>query len=366
MGAQGLPKKMKAIQVQEFNKPYKVTTVPVPSIDPTDLLIKVGVASYCHTDSMVSAGTFGSKLPVTASHEGSGTVVAIGSDVHGFKEGDRVMCGIPLHPCGSCGDCLGPENQTQYCTNVEGMVGVHLDGCFAEYVRVDSRNATPLPDEVSLLSAAPLACAGRTVWRGVIQTGLKAGEWIAIVGAGGGLGHLGIQFAKALGLKVIAIDAQDKGLEISKHYGADVIADARQGKDAVIKVVHGVTNSQGADSTINLSDNSTAAGLACAVTKMHGTMIQIAQPDEVSVPFTELIFRDVRIHGSLVSSAEESKTMLDIIAKHGVKAKTNAFYGLDKIGDLVDMVHDGKILGKAVIVVDPEQLEAEKQLGAVY
>lgn len=364
--APSIPKEMKAIQVVEYNKPYKLNTVPVPSdLAPTDLLVKVAVASNCHTDGMVQAGTFSTALPCTASHEGAGTVVAVGSEVSGFAPGDRVMCGLPLHPCGACPDCLGPENQRQYCTNVE-MVGVHTNGCFAEYVKCDSQSTAKLPDEVSFMSAAPLACAGRTVWRSVLQTELKAGEWIALVGSGGGLGHLGVQFAKALGFKVVGIDARDEGLALTKEYGADVVADVRKGKEEVVKAVQAVTGGQGADATVCLSDHETAAGLACAVTKMHGRMVQIAQPDNVTIPFPEIIFRDIRIVGSLICSPEESKGMLDAIAKHGVTVKTNPFYGLDKIEDLVEMVHGGKIQGKAIIVVDNEQIEHEKKIGAKY
>lgn len=366
--APSIPKEMKAIQVVEYNKPYKINTIPVPSdLAPTDLLVKVAVASNCHTDSMVQAGTFATALPCTASHEGSGTIVAVGSEVSDFASGDRVMCGLPLHPCGACPDCLGPENRKQYCLNLKsGHIGVQTHGCFAEYVKCDSRSSTKLPDAVSFMSAAPLACAGRTVWRSVLQAELKAGEWIAFVGSGGGLGHLGVQFAKALGLKVIGIDARDEGISLTKQYGADVVADARNGKKEVVKVVQEVTGGQGADATVCLSDHETAAGLACAVTKMHGRMVQIAQPDNVSVPFAELIFRDIRIVGSLICSPEESKSMLDAIAKHGVTVKTNPFYGLDKIEELVEMVHGGKIQGKAIIVVDKEQLDHEKTIGAKF
>ena len=367
-----LPQSMKAVQVVEFNKPYQLRDVEVPSgLDSHDLLVKVAVASNCHTDGMVQSGVFGSatKLPQTASHEGAGTVVAVGgaeAEKRGFKVGDRVMCGLPLHPCGHCLDCLGPEGQTQYCTNIAGHVGVTEQGCFAEYVKVDSRSSTPLPNEVSFLSAAPLACAGRTVWRAVLQAELKAGEWLAIVGSGGGLGHLGCQFAKALGLNVIGIDARDEGLSLTKQNGADVVVDARKGKDAAVKEVQAITNGAGADATINLSDADSAAAIACAVTKMHGLMVQIAQPDNVVIPFPELIFRDIRVRGSLICSAEESKSMLKCIAQHGVTVKTNPFQGLDKIGDLVEMVHGGKIQGKAVIVVDPEQIEEEKKIGAKF
>jgi propanol-preferring alcohol dehydrogenase len=367
MATPSIPSTMRAIQVTEFHKPYQINTIPVPSdLGPHDLLVKVAVASNCHTDSMVLEGVFNSALPQTASHEGAGTVVSIGSDIQDFATGDRVMCGLPLHPCGYCKDCLGPEKQKQYCGNIDGHVGVTAQGCFAEFVKVDSRSSTKLPKEVSFMSAAPLACAGRTVWRSVLETELKAGEWICFVGSGGGLGHLGVQFAKALGLKIIGIDARDEGLALTKEYGADVVVDARKGKGEAVKAVQAVTGGFGADATVNLSDAQSAAGLACAVTKMHGLMVQIAQPDTVEIPFPELIFRDIRIRGSLICSPEESKSMLKCIAEHGITVKTNPFYGLDKIEDLVSMVHGGKIQGKAVIVIDDEQIKREKELGAKF
>lgn len=367
MPPQSIPQEMRAIQVTAYHAPYQINTIPVPSaLSPHDLLLKIAVASNCHTDSMVRDGIFHTALPVTASHEGAGTVVAVGSAVTNFSIGDRVMAGIPLHPCGRCHDCLGPERQVQYCEKIKGHVGVTTDGCFAEYARVDARSSTVLPDAVSFMSAAPLACAGRTVWRAVLQTELKAGEWVCFVGSGGGLGHLGVQFAKALGLKVIGIDARDEGLGLTKEYGADVVVDARKGKEEAVKAVREVTGGMGADATVNLSDASSAAGLACAVTKMHGLMVQIAQPDNIEIPFPEIIFRDIRVRGSLICSPEESKSMLKCIAEHGVTVKTNPFYGLDKIEDLVSMVHGGKIQGKAIIVVDNEQIKREKELGAKF
>jgi len=367
MGLKDIPQEMKAIQVVEFDKPYEINTVPVPKdLAPEDILVKIGVASNCHTDSMVQHGTFGTKLPVTASHEGAGTVVAIGDAVKNFKVGDRVMCGLPYHPCGRCQDCNGPETWRQYCTNIEGHSGVHRNGFFAEYALVDSKSSTPIPDEVTLESAAPLACAGRTIWNGVLEANLKSGEWIALVGSGGGLGHLGIQFARALGLNVVGIDARDEGLAMSKENGAHVVVDARKGKESVVAEVQKVTGGAGVDASITLSDADDAAGLACALTKMHGTMVQIAQPDNVTIPFAEFVFRDIRVKGSLLCSPEQSVSMLKFVAEHGIKVKTNPFYGLDKIKELVELVHGGKIQGKAIIVVDEEQIKREKELGAKY
>lgn len=357
---------MKAVQVTQYSKSYSVNTVLVPhDLGPYDLLVKIAVASYCHTDSMVAAGVFGTSLPVTASHEGTGTVAKVGSHVTDFMTGDRVLCGLPLHPCNACPDCLGPEeSHRQYCVKTDGHVGVHVNGCFAEYVKVDSRSTTPLPDKVSFVSAAPLACAGRTVWRSVLQADLKAGQWLAIVGSSGGLGHLGIQFAKkAKGLKVVAIDARDEGLQLSTECGADLVVDVRKGKAEVVAEVQRATDGQGADAAIVLADRDDAAAIGCAIAKMHGTLVQVAQPEEVKIPFQELIFRDIRVKGSLLSSPAESRTMLEAIAEHEILVKTIQFQGLDKIKELVDLIHSGKTSGKAVIVVDSQQIVAEREPG---
>ncbi|KAK8000752.1 alcohol dehydrogenase GroES-like domain-containing protein [Apiospora arundinis] len=321
-----IPDQMQAIQVVQRNQPYQLRTVPVPftgdELGPHDLLVKVAAASYCHTDGMVAAGVFGEKLPITASHEGAGTVVRAGN-ASGFRVGDRVMCGQLFHPCGVCGDCRGGRQEEQYCTGVEGTRR-------RPYRRLLRRG-------VSLLDAAPLACAGRTVWRAVQQVGLQRGQWVAIVGSGGGLGHLGIQFAqKALGLRVIGIEARDEGLELSREFGADAVLDARKDKAEVVAEAQKATEGSGADATIVLSDAKGAAALGCAVTRMHGTVVQVAQPDK------------------------ESRSMLEAVAEHGIEVKTNVFRGLESIDELMAKVKEGKIQGKAVILVDQEQIDAEK------
>ncbi|KAI1161267.1 GroES-like protein [Nemania serpens] len=357
------PPEMRALQITEFNAPYELRTIPVPEPGPHDLLVKVAVASYCHTDSMVAAGIFKSKLPQTASHEDSGTVVAVGDAVSSFEIGDRVMCGIPLHPCGACDDCTSPiEGHRQYCKQTAGHIGVMTHGCAAEYVVTDARTTTKIPDSVSFLSAAPLACAGRTVYRAVRQTELQPGQWVAIVGAGGGLGHIGIQFARSMGLRVIAVDARDEGLALSKDCGADVVVDGRREKAEVVREVQAVTGGKGADCAIVLADH--AEALAAAITRMHGTVVQVAQPETISVPFAELVFRDIRFKGSVLCSPGESDGMMRCVDEHGVKVRVNPFQGLDRIEELLGLVRSGKLRGKAVIVVDPEQIEAEKRIGA--
>lgn len=223
------------------------------------MLVRVAVASLCHTDGMVIDGLMGTKLPCIASHEGAGTVVKVGSAITEFEVGDRVLCSLTYHRCGVCGDCIGPEQDQQYCANVGGYLGVTMNGSIAEYEVVDGRECCLLPDNLSFQSAAPLACAGITVWGGLVRAGLKSGESVAIVGAGGGLGHLGVQFARALGLQVIAIDARDEGLSLARECGANTIVDAREGKEKAVEAVRKVTGGQGADATLNVSDRESQA-----------------------------------------------------------------------------------------------------------
>ncbi|KAF2430779.1 GroES-like protein [Tothia fuscella] len=358
------PKRMKAIQLVEFDSPYEVREVDIPTnLDPSDLLIKVAAASYCHSDAMVQSGMFSAPLPLTAGHEGSGTVVAVGAKAaKKFQIGDRVMCGLPQHPCDNCDECSGPESQQQYCTNLEyGFLGLNTNGCFAEFVKCDSRFTAKLPDKVSLLSAAPLACAGRTAWRAVLKTQLKPGEWVCFIGSGGGLGHLGVQFAKALGLRVIGVDATDKGLEVSRKHGADPVVDIRGGNIDVVRKVQTATGGKGAHATICLSDHKDASAIACALTRMHGTMIQIALTEIVAIPMKELIFRDIRVIGSNASGVKETEAMLATVATHGVAVTTVPFEGLHEIGQLCELFHSGSLGGRALIVIDQEQIDLQEK-----
>lgn len=313
---------------------------------------------------MVRNGIMGTPLPCTGSHEGSGTVIALGSSVTNFRIGDRVMAGLMYAPCGYCKHCLGPENFRQYCQNHGGFCGVTRDGFFAEYAKIDARVAAKLPDKVTFETAAPLACAGATVYRGVVLSGVKKGEWLAIVGSGGGLGHLGVQFAKAMGMNVIGVDARDEGIALTKQGGADVAVDARIGHEKVVEEVHKVTNGEGVTCTVNVSDAVKAAKTACAITKMHGTMIQIAQPETVDIPFHELVFRDIRVKGSVICSPEEGREMLRFVAEHNITVETNGFNGFDEIEKVVELAHSGKMKGKGIVIIDKEQVEKEKKIGA--
>ncbi|KAJ5627739.1 Aldo/keto reductase [Penicillium lividum] len=152
---------MRACQVVQFNEPYVTREIPVPQdLGPDDILVKMGAASFCHTDEMVRAGIMQSKLPITASHEGAGVIVAKGSSVQDFRIGDRILSGVIQGRCGNCSDC-GSED-TQYCSRPGGGIGMRSNGAFADYMRCDAREAALIPSGLTCVAAAPLGCAGLT------------------------------------------------------------------------------------------------------------------------------------------------------------------------------------------------------------
>lgn len=202
----------------------------LPKPAPHQILLKIASSGYCHTEHMVVRGEFKhmmrQDLPLIPSHEPTGTVVALGSEaekmsknVAGFaqghgagpvKQGDRVGAIAFANFCGKCDDCK--TGNIKYCSD-QDFVGVTFNGGFAEYCVVDVRSCIRLPDRLSFDAAAPLMCAGATIFTSIKACNLKAGQSIAIIGAGS-LGHLGVQFAKAMGLRTVIVDSRDPPLEL--------------------------------------------------------------------------------------------------------------------------------------------------------
>ncbi|KAL2785342.1 NAD(P)-binding protein [Aspergillus keveii] len=374
-----VPSRMQACQLLEYNQPYELHDVPTPTIsDPYAILVRVAAASFCHTDLMVQSGLFRSKTPLIPLHEGAGTVVSAGPAVTRCRVGDRVLCHVINNLCGNCSACTGPEEANLYCDRVGSAPGISRDGAFAEYMLVDSRTAARIPDSVDFATAAPLACAGGTVWKALLHAGLKPGQWLGVVGAGGGLGHITVLFAKKMGLKVVGVDARDEGLGLSRECGADVVLDARSGKRAVAKEALAATGGGGVDAVINASGHDDAAALACAITRKHGLLVQVAharlsraipfdailslttecftqmQPPTVLIPFREIIFRDIRVKGTLICSPNELQDTVDFVGKHNNKVKLTRFSGLSAVSELFDAAQKGDIIGKAVVDVKDE------------
>ncbi|KAK4545297.1 hypothetical protein LTR36_003477 [Oleoguttula mirabilis] len=370
MADTALPDDMRAQVLEAFDNPYVLRILPLPELSSDDdLLIKVDAASYCHTDAVLAAGQMRPNplaFPHVGSHEFAGTVVSLPSSPSATAKqyciGDRV--GVPgraFHPCGLCFECLDTSRDESdhkgysvYCSNAENN-GISKNGGFGEYAVVDARQVASLPDAISAVDAAPLMCAGVTIFGALKRCKLRKGQRVGIIGAGGGLGHLGLQFASAMGLRTIGVDAADGPLQLAKSLGTDaLIVDARY-EDANT-IVEGLGKEDGKtdrldmglDAVIILPEGQAGFDFGMSLLRNHGTCVVVSFPEKgFNVSARDLVFRDIKVIGSLVGSNATLREMLDFAAEHKVRAVIKT-YPLAELNALVDEYHRGSG-GKLVI-----------------
>src|SRR6204780_4778647 len=225
-----MTKKMQAAFVERFGKPLVFMEVDIPTPGPGQILVKTEACGVCHTDLHAARGDWPVKpsLPFIPGHEGIGRVAAVGAGVTIVKEGDRV--GVPwlYSACGHCEYCLSAWETV--CAEAQ-FGGYTRNGGFAEYLLADPNYVAHVPAGLAATDAAPIICAGVTTYKGIKETGAKPGEWIAISGVGG-LGHLAIQYAKVMGLRVCAGDIDEGKLAHAKRLGPDLTINAAEGDPA--------------------------------------------------------------------------------------------------------------------------------------
>src|SRR5208282_2026411 len=222
-----MQKTMKAAVVRAFGKLLAIEEIPVPEPGPGEVLVKVIACGVCHTDLHAADGDWPAKphLPFVPGHEITGIVVALGPGVDGLKVGDPVGVAWLHDACMRCEYCeTGWETLCAHQHNT----GYSCDGGFAEYVVASESFAAKLPTNVDYARMAPILCAGVTTYKGLRETEAKPGEWVAISGVGG-LGHLAIQYAKAMRFLVAGIDVDEGKLEHAKRLGADLVINANDG-----------------------------------------------------------------------------------------------------------------------------------------
>ena len=241
---------MKAMVLEAVQQPLVVKDVPVPAIGAQDVLIRVQACGTCHTDLHLSEGMFVpfgvNKFPLIPGHEVTGIVDRIGGQVTHLKLGDRV--GVYwVFGCGHCPYCVAGEDEN--CATLwtgSRMGGFSLDGGYAEYMRAPADCVMRLPEELDFVDAAPLFCAGLTMYGGIKNGGYRPGQRVAVLGIGG-LGHLGLQIANAMGAEVIAVTATAAKKELAHSLGAhhvivatgsDVGAQLRAARRGECGVVH--------------------------------------------------------------------------------------------------------------------------------
>ncbi|WVW79311.1 hypothetical protein I302_101278 [Kwoniella bestiolae CBS 10118] len=351
-----IPKQMRALRVLKApSKYYSLETLPVPRAEGTQVLLKIGAAGLCHTDLMVLEGSFGENLPLVGSHEPSGTVVQLGEEagkIGGLKIGDRVAALLPKDVCGKCSDCRFGD--WKYCANSK-YSGITTDGYFSEYALVEAKHCVVLPDSMNFEQAAPLTCAGVTIYTAIKKANLKPGEIIAISGLGA-LGSLGVQMAKAMGLKVVAIDARPEPLDLVRSFdiAPDLVIDGRKtsSEDAMKEIIKlrpdGYEGWDGADATILTADPTSSHTFALSLTRRHGHVILVAQPPELNFNFKNFIFQDLTLSGSLHGNEVDLKETIELCAKYGIESHVSRF-GVDEHEKMIDACEAEGRKGKIVL-----------------
>lgn len=347
-----IPSHMKGLVVESYAKdaeeekePYKYREdLQVPNVEPHQILIRIRAAGYCHTEMMVARGEFHEMsrqgLPLIPSHEPTGVVVKLGEKaeemsrhVAGFREGpvkvgDRIGSTAFGNFCGKCQECKAGGWRQRYCPD-QDFFGVTANGAFAEYCVLDIRSSVRLPDSLSFDTAAPLMCAGATIYEAIRKCKLEKGQSLAIVGAGA-LGHLGVQFSKTLGYKTIIIDSRDPPLEMCKKlpYPPDITFNSSfvdlDKPDMIKKAVEACGGE--VDAVIIATDAIPAYKFGFDMVKKHGLYCVVGQPaDPIPVSFFPLIFKNVTIIGSLLSDSANLKDMVDLVAEKKIECKTIAY-----------------------------------------
>lgn len=340
-----LPKTMKAAVVHEFGKPLQIERVAVREPAAHQLLVKIVASGVCHTDLHATDGDWPvkPKLPLIPGHEGIGFVVAVGADVVGVKEGDIV--GVPwlYSACGCCEYCI---TGWETLCDIQQNGGYSVDGSYAEYVVADARYVAHLPADTDMVSMAPILCAGVTVYKGLKETDTKAGEWVAISGIGG-LGHLAVQYAKAMGMHVAAIDVSEEKLGLARKLGADITVNALdQDPGAFLQRETG-----GMHGVLVTAVSPVAFQQGIAALRRKGTMALTGlPPGSFDLPIFQTVLNRHTIRGSIVGTRKDMQEAIGFALEGKVKTTIHTAR-LDDINEIFDQMKEGKIEGRVVMTM---------------
>ena len=338
-----LPQKMKAAVVHQFGKPLSIEEVPIPRPGAGQILVRVAASGVCHTDLHAADGDWPvkPKLPFIPGHEGVGHVAALGAGVTNLKDGDAV--GVPwLHSaCGACEFCL--SGWETLCPQQQNT-GYSVNGGFAEYVLAPAAYVGRIPDGIDESEAAPILCAGVTTYKGLKETDTKPGDWVVIVGVGG-LGHVAVQDAKAMGLHVAAVDVSDQKLALAKRLGAELTVNASTKNAAAIIQeqiggAHGVLVTAVSQAVFRQSIDMLRRGGTCVLVGLP--------PGDFPAPIFDVVLKRLTVRGSIVGTRKDLHECLQFAAEGKVKAEIE-LQPLEAINDVFARLKQGQINGRVVL-----------------
>jgi propanol-preferring alcohol dehydrogenase len=339
-----MAKMMKAAVVHAFGEPLVLQDVPVPVPGYGELLVKVSACGVCHTDIHAAEGDWPVKpmLPFIPGHEVVGAVAALGPGVTDFKMGDIVGVAWLHDACLRCEYCeTGWETLCEH----QHDTGYSCDGGFAEYVIASAAFAARLPSDIDAAQMAPILCAGVTTYKGLKETEARPGEWVAISGIGG-LGHVAIQYAKAMGLKVVALDIAPDKLALARATGADIVIDAGS-PDAVAQVVKATGG--GAHGILVTAVSPPAFSQAVRMVRRKGTVALVGlPPGEFPTPIFDVVLKRITLRGSIVGTRRDLDEAIAFAVEGKVKAEITKA-PLADINAIFARLKAGKVEGRMVL-----------------
>lgn len=334
---------MKAAVCESFGRPLVLSEVPTPDPGPRDVLVRVAGCGVCHSDLHLVDGDWkdwGTPLPIIPGHEVTGIVEKAGSDVETFSPGDRV--GVPWmqFACGNCPPCrAGAE---MLCAS-QKSTGITVNGGYAEFVTAPAAFAHRIPDSLDLVDAAPLLCGGITVFAPLRREGNLAGKTVAVAGIGG-LGHLAIRMADAMGARVVAILRGTEKTDLARRMGAREIIDSEKEK-----IGKRLTSMGGAD-LILLTGISVRLFEQCIPgLGNNGTLVVLAAiAESASIIPAGLITGQKVIRGSVVGTRDDMDAMLRFVSDHGIAALVER-HPLNDVNEVLDRLRRGNVRLRAVL-----------------
>jgi propanol-preferring alcohol dehydrogenase len=337
---------MKAAILHEFKEPLSIEEVDQPRPDAHEVLIEVQACGVCHSDLHVASGDWPQIVPITKKplilgHEIAGRVVEKGPSVNHLELGDRVGVSWVHWTCGECEFCLeGNENR---CARQQ-ITGVTVDGGYAEFVKAPASHALKIPDGLSCIDAAPLFCAGVTVYRALKHAGILSGQRLAVFGVGG-LGHLAVQMGQGLGATVTAIDVSDEKLEHASNLGASVGLNATK-----VNVVKELRRTGGVHAALVTSAAKAAYDMAFPSVRPGGILLVVGLPSE-SICFQpiQMAASEVHIQASSVGTRQDMREVLAMAAGGRVRPEV-ATRPLAQVNEVLEQVRQGKVRGRLVLV----------------
>ncbi|KAG7883515.1 hypothetical protein KL938_002752 [Ogataea parapolymorpha] len=342
-----IPKTQMGCVFETNGGPIEYKEIPVPKPKPNEILVHVKYSGVCHTDLHAWKGDWPLpvKLPLVGGHEGAGVVVAKGENVKNFEIGD--LAGIKWLN-GSCMGCeFCQQGAEPNCPDAD-LSGYTHDGSFQQYATADAVQAAKLPPGTDLAAVAPILCAGVTVYKALKTAALRPGQIVAISGAAGGLGSLAIQYAVAMGLRVLGIDGGEQKGEFIKKLGAEFYVDFTKEKD-IVSAIQKITNG-GPHGVINVSVSPAAISQSCQYVRTLGKVVLVGLPAGAvcESPVFEHVVKSIQIKGSYVGNRQDTAEAVDFFTRGLVKSPFQ-IAGLSELPEVFKKMEEGKILGRYVL-----------------